>query len=133
MRGRRSAVPARSTAATSAGPAPRLRRLRSARLGVVRLDRHYRAIETDLDFTGPAHGDAGPIPVRRTPEFIGSTAAFVDSGQRPVCLDSGPERQWALRACPGVGAVPLNIVDGVRTGSGRRIPVPVLGRPNLTC
>ena len=22
---------------------------------------HFRAIETDLDFTGPAHGDSGPI------------------------------------------------------------------------
>jgi choline dehydrogenase len=38
---------------------------------------HFRAIETDLDFTGPAHGDSGPIPVRRAREIVGSTESFV--------------------------------------------------------
>ena len=33
---------------------------------------HFRAIETDLDFAGPAHGDNGPILVRRTHEMTGS-------------------------------------------------------------
>ena len=32
----------------------------------------------------------------------------------------------------GVGAVPLNIVDGVRTGSGAGYLIPALGRANLT-
>ncbi len=32
----------------------------------------------------------------------------------------------------GVGAVPLNIVDGVRTGSGAGYLIPALRRPNLT-
>ncbi|OHU90191.1 mycofactocin system GMC family oxidoreductase MftG, partial [Mycobacterium talmoniae] len=32
----------------------------------------------------------------------------------------------------GVGAVPLNIVDGVRTGPGVGYLLPALGRPNLT-
>lgn len=31
----------------------------------------------------------------------------------------------------GVGAVPLNIVDGVRTGSGAGFLLPALSRPNL--
>ena len=32
----------------------------------------------------------------------------------------------------GVGAVPLNIVDGVRVGPGAGYLLPALGRPNLT-
>ena len=32
----------------------------------------------------------------------------------------------------GVGAVPLNIVDGVRIGSGAGYLIPALQRPNLT-
>ena len=34
---------------------------------------HFRDIETDLDFDGPAHGQRGPIPVRRTSEVSRST------------------------------------------------------------
>ena len=75
---------------------------------------HFRAIETDLDFTGPAHGDSGPILVRRTQEIIGSTATFVDAAQRRGFgwlpdLNDLPDAD-ALPS--GVGAVPLNIVDG---------------------
>ena len=40
--------------------------------------------------------------------------------------DCGPE------LVPGVGAVPLNIVDGVRIGSGAGYLLPALGRSNLT-
>jgi choline dehydrogenase len=36
---------------------------------------HYRAIETDLDF--PDQRDDGPVRIRRTGEFVGSTALFV--------------------------------------------------------
>ncbi|MGH3957811.1 mycofactocin dehydrogenase MftG [Mycobacterium sp.] len=93
---------------------------------------HFRAIETDLDFTGPAHGRSGPIPVRRTTEINGSTALFVDAAQQAGFSwiddlnDVGP-------AMPsGVGAVPLNIVDGVRTGPGSGYLIPALGRPNLS-
>ncbi|EUA06761.1 GMC oxidoreductase family protein [Mycobacterium xenopi 4042] len=42
---------------------------------------HFRAIETDLDFDGPAHGRDGPIPVQRTREMVGATKAFVDAAQ----------------------------------------------------
>lgn len=93
---------------------------------------HFRAIETDLDFDTPAHGDAGPIPVCRTSDMTGATAAFRTAAQRAGfpwiadLNDVGPE----LPA--GVGAVPLNIVDGVRTGSGAAFLVPALNRPNLT-
>lgn len=93
---------------------------------------HFRAIETDLDFATPAHGGAGPIPVRRTRELTGVTEAFAAASRRAGfgwvadLNDVGPE----LPA--GVGAVPLNIVDGVRTGSGAAFLLPALQRRNLT-
>jgi choline dehydrogenase-like flavoprotein len=86
---------------------------------------HFRAIETDLDFDGPAHGKTGPIPVRRTREMTGTTETFIAAAERGGFAwiddlnDSGPE------LVSGLGAVPLNIVDGVRTGSGCVSP----GRP----
>lgn len=92
---------------------------------------HFRAIETDLDFDGPAHGQAGPIPVRRTREMTGTTEAFIAQAERAGfgwiddLNDAGPE------LVSGLGAVPLNIVDGVRTGSGAAYLLPALGRPNL--
>jgi predicted dehydrogenase (TIGR03970 family) len=95
---------------------------------------HFRAIETDLDFTGPVHGDSGPIPVRRASEIVGSTAAFVTSARQagfswiPDLNDPGS----ASASPSGVGAVPLNIVDGVRIGPGAGYLLPALGRPNLS-
>jgi predicted dehydrogenase (TIGR03970 family) len=94
---------------------------------------HFRAIETDLDFTGPAHGDSGPIPVRRAREIIGSTESFVVAAQQngfgwiPDLNDVG-----SAAALPsGVGAVPLNIVDGARIGPGDAYLQPALQRANL--
>lgn len=95
---------------------------------------YFRAIETDLDFTGPAHGDAGPIPVRRAREIVGSTESFVAAAQQAGFdwisdLNDVPS---ASVLSAGVGAVPLNIVDGVRTGSGAAYLLPALGRANLS-
>jgi len=93
---------------------------------------HFRAIETDLDFDGPAHGDSGPIRVRRTHEMTGTTETFIAAAERAGFSwiadlnDCGPE------LISGVGAVPLNIVDGVRVGSGAAYLIPALERPNLT-
>ena len=93
---------------------------------------HFRAIETDLDFDTAVHGDSGPIPVRRTHDLTGSTENFVAATQRAGFAwiadlnDVGPELP------SGVGAVPLNIVDGVRTSAGAAFLLPALERPNLT-
>jgi predicted dehydrogenase (TIGR03970 family) len=92
---------------------------------------HFRAIETDLDFAGPAHGDDGPIPVRRTHEIIGSTASFVAAAQQ-AGFAWLPDLNDVAGPSVGVGAVPLNIVDGVRTGSGAAYLLPALGRANLS-
>lgn len=92
----------------------------------------FRAIETDLDFDGPAHGDSGPIRVRRTHEMTGTSERFIAAAERAGfgwiadLNDAGPDQ------VSGIGAVPLNIVDGVRRGSGAGYLIPALGRPNLS-
>ena len=95
---------------------------------------HFRAIETDLDFTGPAHGDSGPIAVRRTREIIGSTATFVEAAQRHGFgwLPDLNDLDSSAGLPSGVGAVPLNIVDGTRIGPGAAYLLPVLERANLS-
>ncbi len=95
---------------------------------------HFRAIETDLDFTGAAHGDSGPILIRRTQELIGSTAAFVDAAQRHGFgwLADLNDLPGADALPSGVGAVPLNIVDGMRIGPGAAYLLPALDRGNLS-
>ncbi len=92
---------------------------------------HFRAIETDLDFAGPAHGDDGPIPVRRTREITGSTGSFVAAAEQ-AGFAWIPDLNDVADASVGVGAVPLNIVDGVRTGSGTAYLLPASGRANLS-
>ncbi|MEE2854456.1 MAG: mycofactocin system GMC family oxidoreductase MftG [Actinomycetota bacterium] len=91
----------------------------------------FRAIENDLDFDGPAHGNSGPIQVRRTHEMTGTTERFIAAAERagfgwiPDLNDCAPEH------VSGIGAVPLNIVDGVRRGPGAGYLIPALSRPNL--
>lgn len=93
---------------------------------------HYRAIETDLDF--PDRADGGPIAIRRTRELLGSTATFVDAA-RAAGLRWLPDlnaEPTGDNTPPGIGAVPLNIVEGVRRGPGATFLEPALARPNLT-
>lgn len=93
---------------------------------------HYRAVETDLDFDGPLHGDHGPIAVQRAHEMGGCTAEFVKATQQDGfdwLDDLNGVSQGGLPE--GIGAVPLNIVDGVRRGAGAAFLLPALGRPNL--
>lgn len=94
----------------------------------------YRAIETDLDFGAhPEHGDRGPIRIRRTSDLAGSTAAFVTAAERAgfAWLPDLNGTDAMTGAVDGIGAVPLNIVDGVRTGPGAAFLEPALSRANL--
>lgn len=93
---------------------------------------HFRAIETDLDFTGPAHGGSGPIRVRRTHEMTGATERLITAARSAGFAWIADLNDCGPHLVPGVGAVPLNIVDGVRIGSGAGFLLPALQRPNLT-
>lgn len=90
---------------------------------------HFRAIETDRDFSGPMHGDSGPIPVQRCNEVSGSTELFVHGA-----IEAGYPWVADLNGEPvpqGLGPVPLNIVDGVRCGPGWACIRPSPRRANL--
>jgi len=95
---------------------------------------HFLALENDLDFVGPLHGDDGPILVRRVAEFDGCTASFVDAATEmgyPWVADlNGASMDKPLPA--GIGAVPLNIDRGIRIGPGGAFLQPALSRPNVT-
>lgn len=92
----------------------------------------FRAIETDLDFDGDQHGRSGPIPVLRSREMADGTKRFIEAAQRCGFEWIADLNDATLTARPGAGAVPLNIVDGVRTGPGAAYLLPALRRPNLT-
>jgi predicted dehydrogenase (TIGR03970 family) len=85
-------------------------------------------------FGGPLHGDRGPIPVGRVAETDASTSGFVDSARRAgfEWIDDLNGSNTAAHLPEGIGAVPLNIVDGVRTGPGAAYLQSALARPNLT-
>ncbi len=93
---------------------------------------HFRAIETDLDFDGPAHGSTGPIPIRRTHEMTGTTERFIAAAQGAGFAWIADLNDVGNPPAVGVGPVPLNIVDGVRTGPGAAYLIPALTRANLT-
>lgn len=90
----------------------------------------YRHLENDLDFDGPLHGSAGPVPVRRekhdrAPEFVDAfTAASVDLGHPREQDKNGDQPE-------GVGLVPLNISGGRKISSAIAYLMPHLDRPNL--
>lgn len=95
---------------------------------------HFRDIETDLDFGGPAHGRDGPIPVQRIREMDSGTTEFVsrvgDAGFEWIADLNGANDSGSTLI--GVGALPLNIAEGVRVGPGSAFLEGALSRPNMT-
>ncbi|KKC00805.1 mycofactocin dehydrogenase MftG [Mycolicibacter arupensis] len=92
----------------------------------------FRAIETDFDFGGPQHGDAGPIPVRRTHEMCTGTRQFNDYVARSGFGWIADLNDTTANGGVGAGAVPLNVTaDGVRAGPGAAYLEPALSRANL--
>src|SRR5690606_37117293 len=75
---------------------------------------YYVRSEHDLDLpTAPAHGDRGPVPVRRPSGALlhPVTERFVEVAQR---LGHPAEPDKNAGGPPGVGLIPSNVVDGVR-------------------
>ena len=88
-----------------------------------------RALERDLDAGGdPVHGNAGPMPVRRPAQTNPASRAFIASALE---LGFAEEPDKNAPGLPGVGAVPSNIVDGVRVNTGLAYIDPARSRPNL--
>lgn len=93
-----------------------------------------RALENDLDagdapVPGDAlHGDAGPMPVRRPAQTNPAARAFTAAA---IELGFAYEPDKNAPGLPGVGAVPSNIVDGVRVNTGLAYIDPARSRPNL--
>lgn len=93
---------------------------------------HFRRQETDLDFPGsPIHGDAGPIPVRRAPraEWPRYQADFYAAVRD---LGFGEKADLAASEGSGIGAIPMNIVDGLRTSAAMAFLDPARACPTLT-
>ena len=89
----------------------------------------FRALEHDLDFSGPAHGDRGPVPIRRPQRLAPWAQAF-----REACVQSGLPLLPDLNDGgdgPGVGLLPANRVDGLRVSSAVAYRMPARGRRNL--
>lgn len=70
------------------------------------------------------------IPVSHAHEFARATEQFV-SAARDCGYGWLPDLELS-DAIPGVGRVPLNIVDGVRVSPAAAFLSPALGRPNLS-
>ncbi len=92
---------------------------------------YFRKLETDLDAHDDFHGSSGPIPVRRAKreEWPPVAHAFFQA-----CLDAGFPQDPDMNGPKsiGVGALPVNNVNGVRMNTAITYLQPVLSRPNLT-
>jgi choline dehydrogenase len=91
----------------------------------------YCRIERDLDFESEYHGQSGPIPVCRwrRDQWLAPQSAF-----HAACLEAG------FAECPdhnapgvsGVGAIPINTIDGIRWSTLLGYLNPARDRANLS-
>jgi choline dehydrogenase len=91
----------------------------------------YRELEADADFGDDWHGRSGPVPIRRfsaeetLPEQRAFYEAAVHRGLAAVADHNAPH-------VAGVGALPFNVVDGVRQSAALTHLAPARQRANLT-
>lgn len=77
---------------------------------------YFRALETDHDFAGPAHGDAGPMPVTRpSGDLLSPAAEAFLAACRALGHPDEPDKNAG--GVPGAGPVPANVRDGVRVST----------------
>lgn len=91
----------------------------------------FRALEHDRDFTGPYHGDGGPMPVRRP---AGALLSPVAEAFTAACVGLGHPAEPDKNAPgpPGAGPVPANTDAGIRVNTAMAYLAPVRARANLT-
>jgi len=91
----------------------------------------FRKLERDADVTSGYHGNDGPVFVRRVPtqKWSPVSTAFV-----AACEAAGHPRDADMNTPDsiGVGALPLNNLDGGRFNSAIAYLDPIIERPNLT-
>jgi choline dehydrogenase len=90
----------------------------------------FAAIENDADVRGAAHGQDGPVPIRRpdTTQLDPAAAAFLDA-----CREQRVWRRYDLNAAgTGAGPVPSNASGGRRVSTAHAYLAPARNRPNLT-
>ena len=91
----------------------------------------FRKLEADADYGDVWHGRAGPVPIRRfsleetLPEQRAFHEAALGQGFRATADHNVPH-------AAGVGALPFNVVDGVRQSAALTHLAPARGRGNLT-
>jgi choline dehydrogenase len=92
----------------------------------------FKALENTPDGDDEHHGRSGPFPIRQRvyDELSTSLRAFVDAG---VAAGYEHVRDFNGSAQEGIGAYPVNIVDGVRQSTAvAYLTDAVRARPNLT-
>ena len=92
---------------------------------------YFRKMESDLDIRDDFHGSDGPVPVRRhgRETWQPTQAAFFQA-----CAAAGfpHSRDMNHPESTGVGAIPVNNVDGIRMSTALTYINPVRHRLNLT-
>lgn len=91
----------------------------------------FRVMERDLDFGGEFHGTDGPTPVRRQTR---DNMSALQGAFFSACEDAGFPVDPDMNApdSTGVGAWPMNEVDGLRISTALAYLEPARERPNLT-
>jgi choline dehydrogenase len=91
---------------------------------------YFRRLEHDLNVGGEYHGDKGPMPVRRAgpDEWVPIDHAF-----HTACLEAGHSEDADMNGprSMGVGALPVNNIDGIRMNTAITYLDPTKTRANL--
>ena len=93
---------------------------------------YFRRLERDVDFgDAPYHGNHGPVPVRRAPmaEWLPAQVAFYEACRAAGFADCPDHNAPHVS---GVGATPMNTLDGIRWGTNLAYVERVRHRLNLT-
>lgn len=92
---------------------------------------YFRRLERDLDFDGPLHGDAGPLPIRRHARadwapFCRAVAEAMEARGHPFLPDYNGD------SGDGVSAIPMNNLPDRRVSTSMAyLTADVRRRPNL--
>ena len=90
----------------------------------------FRLIERDLDFGGAFHGSDGPTPIRRQSR---DNMSSLQGAFFSACEEAGFAVDPDMNApdSTGVGAWPMNEIDGLRISTALAYLEPARERPNL--